>query len=152
MATTWTPEQRAEALQMLRDEIGTQETSRRTGIPPGTLSRWAKTAGIVSPNAAQTAGANEAVRLAWTKRRGDLVDQLGQVAAELLEKARSADPRDAQSLMTAVAIGVDKAQLLSGSATSRHEVLDAQRRRERVAQMQDELAVRRQAKDGTTGG
>jgi hypothetical protein len=41
--------------------------------------------------------------------------------------------RDAQAFMTAVAIGVDKAQLLSGGVTSRHEQLDAQRRRDRVA-------------------
>jgi hypothetical protein len=34
--------------------------------------------------------------------------------------------------MTAVAIGVDKAQLLSGGVTSRHEQLDAQRRRQWV--------------------
>jgi hypothetical protein len=54
--------------------------------------------------------------------------------------------------MTAVAIGVDKAQLLSGGVTSRHEQLDAQRRRQWVEEKADELEQRRRAKDGTTGG
>jgi hypothetical protein len=147
----WSEAKRSEALQLLRDQVGTQETARRTGVPAPTLSRWAAAEGIESPNAERTASANEATRLAWVQRRGQLVDRLGDVSAELLEKARNADAREAQAFMTAVAIGVDKAQLLSGSATSRHEVLDAQRRRERVDRLQDELAERRTAKDGTTG-
>jgi hypothetical protein len=105
----------------------------------------------VPDRAAQTEAAHEGVRLAWAQRRSTLVDRFGEIAELLLDRIK-ADDSDPRGNATALGILVDKAQLLSGSATSRHEVLDAQRRRERVEQLQDELAERRATKDGTTGG
>jgi hypothetical protein len=150
----WSDEQREAALALLRDGVGTQETARQTGIPAQTLSRWSKAEGIVSPNAEQTASANESVRLAWAQRRGALTDRLGSIIEGLLDRVEEdgTPAKDVRDYVWSAAVLTDKAQLLSGSATSRHEVLDAQRRRERVERMQDELAGRRAAKDGTTGG
>lgn len=148
----WSADKREEVLALLRGQIGTREVARRTGVPVQTVSRWAKAAGLEAVNAEQVAAATDATRIAWAQRKAQLVDDLGEVAAELLSKARDAAGREAQAYMTAVAIGVDKAQLLSGGVTSRHEQLDAQRRRERVVGLGDELEARRAAKDGTTGG
>ncbi|HKN57148.1 MAG TPA: hypothetical protein VJX66_31980 [Amycolatopsis sp.] len=152
MASSHTAEQRAAALALLRDGVGVRETERQTGIPRSTLSQWATEAGIVNPRATQTANAVAATRLAWTQRRGALVDKVGESAEALLERlVGEADAADVKHLSVAFGVLVDKAQLLSGAATSRHEVLDAQRRRNRVEEMADELAARRAAKDGTTG-
>jgi hypothetical protein len=148
----WSDEDRERALQMLRDGVGTNEVARRTGIAKSAISRWSTAAGIVTARAAQTEAAHEGVKLAWAKRRGELTDRFGEVAATMLDKATGGDSADAKNFMTAAAIAVDKAQLLSGGVTSRHEQLDAERRRERVEQLQDELAERRATKDGTTGG
>lgn len=147
------PDLHAQAVALLRSSTASyRDIAAQLDVPLSTLSRWAKAAGIDSPNAARTAAAVEATKVAWNQRRAALVDDLGEAVAELLQKARTANAREAQAFMTAVAIGVDKAQLLSGGVTSRHEQLDAQRRRERIAGLTDELEARRQAKDGTTGG
>ncbi len=47
--------------------------------------------------------------------------RLGEVAAELLERVEKAEPGEAKALATALAILVDKAELLSGRATERTE-------------------------------
>jgi transcriptional regulator with XRE-family HTH domain len=137
---------REQALAKLRDGLSYRTVAAELGVSVASLSRWAKAAGITPERAAQTAAAavaaGEAHRRKWAERKADLVDELGAVAAELLDKARAAGARDAQAFMTAVAIGVDKAQLLSGGVTSRHEQLDAQRRRTRVEEIADEIAQR----------
>lgn len=149
----WPDETRTAALQLLRDGVGTNETSRRTGVPAPTLSRWAKDAGIVIDRAAQTVAAAESTRLKWAQRREEIPDEVGTVLAEILEKCREATSgRDAHGYAMAYGTLIDKAQLLTGGPTSRHEHLDAQRRRDRVAELRDEVAERRALKDGTTGG
>jgi transcriptional regulator with XRE-family HTH domain len=145
-------ETREHVVVLLREQRSYRDIVEQTGVALGTISKIARDEGIESPGAAQTEAAANATRIAWAQRRTALVDALGEAAAELLEKTRTAGARDAQAFMTAVAIGVDKAQLLSGGVTSRHEQLDAQRRRDRILAMQDELAERRARKDGTTGG
>lgn len=146
-------ETREAAVAAIRSGRSYRDVEAELGVGVATLSRWAKDAGIESPNAAQTAAAAEATKIAWHQRRTALVDEFGDVASALLQKARDAErARDAQAFMTAVAIGVDKAQLLSGGVTSRHEQLDAQRRRERVEALSDELEQRRAKKDTATGG
>jgi hypothetical protein len=142
---------REAVLVKVRNGVPYRQISDEHGVATSTISNWAKTAGIESAGAEQVAAAVAATKVAWTQRRGELVDALGEAAAELLEKARRAPARDAQALMTAVAIGVDKAQLLSGGATSRHEQMDADARRERVATLRDELAERRADKETATG-
>lgn len=153
MPSKWTDEQRAEALQLVRDGVSVRDIEARTGIAKSVVARWARDAGIDSPRAEQTAAATEATKLAWAQRRATLVDRFGEVAEKLLDRIEDDEQaRDAKDLMTAAAIAVDKAQLLSGGATSRHEQLDAQRRRDRVEELADELEQRRRVKDGTTGG
>lgn len=144
---TWPAETREQALSLLRDGVGTRETERRTGVPKQTLSRWAKTAGINADLAARTEAAAASTKLAWAQRRALLVDELGNATVQLLEKTLAAeDGRDARGWATALAILVDKAQLLSGAATSRHEVFDRERRLARISEVADELAARRDAK------
>lgn len=139
----WSDEQREKALELCR-EHGPRHAARETGIPFGTISGWAKDAGVAS-DATRTQAATEVRQARWAERRAGLTDLLGQAAQELVEKARkSEDLRAAKDAMLAAAIAVDKAQLLSGGVTSRHEQLDAEKRRERVAGLVDELAARRE--------
>lgn len=152
MPSKFTDEQRKQALELVREGVGYREITRRTGVSRSTISTWAREAGIDTEKADQVAAAAEANRVGWHKRRGELIDRFGDLAELMLERTEACnESADAKNLITAAAIAVDKAQLLSGSATSRHEVMDAQRRRERVGHLRDELAERRQAKDGTTG-
>lgn len=150
---TWTAEQREVAVGLLRAGTPFADVHRRTGVPKPTLSRWAREADVQPAGAEQVEAAANATKIAWSQRRASLVDDLGEAAVALLEKTLDAsDGPDARGWATAVAILVDKAQLLSGGVTSRHEQLDAERRRERVEHLADELEERRRAKDGTTGG
>ena len=155
-STTYPAETRDQVLQLLRDGEGVREAARRTGVTKSVVSRWAQAAGIVVAGADQTAAATEAVKLGWAKRKGELTDQAGDMAAVALERFQAeTNARDAQAHATAFAILVDKAQLLSGGVTSRHEQMGLDRQRERVQAMKDEVAERRDAKaakDGTTGG
>lgn len=146
----WTDEQKQRALAIYA-EHGPREAARETGIPLSTVGTWAKAAGVTF-NAERTARATEVRQMRWAERRANLTDLFGQAAEELVEKARTAeDAGDAKQLMLAAAIGVDKAQLLSGGVTSRHEQLDAERRQARISEMFDELEQRRQAKNAGSG-
>lgn len=149
----WSDEDKTTALDMLRDGVGTREVSRRTGVSSSCLSRWAKAAGIVVDRAAQTTEATEATKLKWAQRRDLLVDRFGEVAQQLLDRAVAddTDPGDTRHLIWSAAVSVDKAQVLSGGVTSRHEILDAQRRRSRVEEIADELAARREVREAAGG-
>lgn len=149
----WTAEQREVAVGLLRAGGTIADVHRRTDIPKPTLSRWASEAGIDVPGAERVQEAATATRLAWAQRRGQLVDRIGSVVETLLDRIESADDdSDPRGNATAFGILVDKAQLLSGGVTSRSEQLSAERAREELAEMVDELEERRRAKDGTTGG
>lgn len=80
----------------------------------------------------------------WAERRAVMVEEIGATAHMALQQCVNATAkgygRDAKDFATTLAILVDKAQLLSGDATSRHDVTDPRRR---LAAMQDELAERR---------
>lgn len=149
---------REAAITRIRSGESYRSINADLGVALGTLSKWASEAGIESPRAEQTAAAAEATRVAWHQRRAGLVDRFGDVAELLLGRIETDDTADARNLMTAAGIAVDKAQLLSGGVTSRHEQLDAQRRRERVEALQTEVEQRLRlvsdddAADGTTGG
>jgi len=148
----WSPEQREIALGLLRAGNALADVHRRTEIPKQTLSRWAHEADIHPPGAEQAEAAANATRIVWAKRREQLIDRFGDVAAALLDRLEDSSAQDVRHLVWSAAVSVDKAQLLSGGVTSRHEQLDAQRRRGRVEEIADELSQRRAAKDGTTGG
>ena len=58
----------------------------------------------------QTRAASAAARLTWEQRRAELTVRLGEVAAGLLERAAAGEAQEAKALMTACAIGIDKAE------------------------------------------
>lgn len=125
MATaTYSAEERQAALELYL-EHGAAEASRRTGIAANTISQWARRAGVTMTRANRTAAATEAAKLAWAERRATMVDDMGQVATMALERARAevagGDLKGAKDAALTMAILVDKAQLLSGAATGRHE-------------------------------
>jgi transposase-like protein len=128
---TYTQEQRAEALALyVSDGLGA--ASRTLNIPQGTIASWAhRTPGIqtlAAEKREQTAAMLEERALHWQARRADLAEQFGAIADTMLAAAfdysEAGRPRDVKDSVMAAAIAVDKAQLLTGGATSRtdHEI------------------------------
>jgi len=122
MARTYTPEQRARALGLYREGLPASEVARRTSIPRGTITRWASEGGVESARAEKTARATEAAKLSWERRRVQLADEEGAVAAGLLDRMRDATPLETFNLARAHGILIDKAELLAGRATARLDV------------------------------
>jgi len=127
--STYTDEQREEALQMYI-EHGTAHTSDTLGIPKRTLLDWAKAAGVTAQaNAEQTADARavqaERVQAAWGDFREQEALGAGSAAARLRNGVIAASANNDAQLIRARAIAygimIDKAELLSGRATSRIE-------------------------------
>lgn len=121
----YTDDQKANALN-LWTEHGACEASRRTGIPRGTISSWAKRAQLAPPVAAgRTLDATERARQAWALRRAEMADELGELAAEAITMTREAiakrSARNARDGAATVETLVRNAQLLDGHATSRTE-------------------------------
>lgn len=141
----WTPEQKADAL--IRYEAGgkADEISAEMGIPAATIRSWARRSGVAARCNEERKVHVEAMQLAWAERRGVMVEEIGAVAHMALAQTVAAlelgKSRDAKDLATTMAILVDKAQLLSGGATSRSEHADP---RARLSELKDELAERRQ--------
>ena len=114
---------KAKALK-LYPEVGATEAARACGVHRNTVIAWAKQAGLVTTHGREkVAAAHEATKLRWEERRQALVHEIGEVASLLLEvvreKAESRDLRNVAAGTTAFGTLVDKAQLLSGGATSR---------------------------------
>jgi transposase-like protein len=141
---SYTAAEKAEALELYRTD-GPTIVEERLGIPKGTVSEWGKAAGIQTVRTEQTAAATETARVEWEHRRVALAHRMGAVAERALERSQEAidagKARDAQTYATTMAILADKAQLLTGAATSRSEHItsdiDAA-----VAELEKELAVR----------
>jgi transposase-like protein len=115
---------------------GLAAAHQATGVPKQTLQDWARKAGhnladISGRTADQTRAATAARTILWEDRRTDLTHKLGDVAELALDKARelveAGKPGEAQKAMVTAAIGIDKAQLLSGNATSRTETVHPDR-------------------------
>lgn len=147
-APKWTDEQKQHALDLYR-EHGVQHAAAETGIPRGTISSWAKRAGVQTVAPENLAAAVEARSLRLELRRGELAERLYAETGKLLDQlwqpttyvkivtvgtgegtsmvavgeAEVPQPtfRDQQAIMTSVGIALDKAQLLSGEATERSE-------------------------------
>lgn len=122
-------------------EMGISGAAKAHGIDKATGSRWARDAGIATVATERTRNATEGARLRWEERRASLVHDLGDLAAESLEQIRAnltTKPRISADLARVLSIAVDKAQLLSGGATSR-AIVDRQASLEAL----DELAERR---------
>ena len=154
MATRWSEDDKANALDQLRNGDTLPQVVEATGIPRRTLAHWAQAEGIdvSTPQArAKTARAREVLEAVTAEKRADLAAGLladaqrlrAELFAPVVEKRAMAvnqggdlgqiievaevpldrpTPTDQVKIMTAVAIAVDKIQLLTGEATERHEV------------------------------
>ena len=94
----------------------------------------------------KTRAATEAARLRWEERRLELAHRVGEQAEEALRRTakeiKSGKAADAKNMATTLAILIDKAQLLTGSTTNRHEYASREDLERRAREL-DELARRR---------
>jgi transposase-like protein len=121
--TSYTPEQRADALRLLA-EVGKAEAARRTGIPSGTIASWGNRNGVRAPSVEACQKAVDTAALTVTERKALLADRLGVVASKAvakLEELIDTDRVGAKDLVVAITSAVDRMQLLTGEATSRVE-------------------------------
>lgn len=124
----YTDEDRANALAIWTDS-GAAAASTITGIPAGTIACWASRRGLQRFGPERTRAAVEALQhqadQTWAEKRAELVHKLAGFADAALEAAldslEDGNLRMAKEGMLAVAIAVDKTQLLTGGATGRHE-------------------------------
>lgn len=103
--------------------LGITKAAAKHGISKGTGSRWANDAGIETVRHERTAKAVEAARLSWQERKAEMVNDLGDLAADTLKVIRRSlrtKPRTASDLSRVLCAAIDKAQLLSGGQTARH--------------------------------
>lgn len=119
-------------------------------IAAGTIRVWASRAGAVTVTSQKTAAATAAATARYEQRRSLFADRIGHVTDGLITELEIAlaagaitvnDLNDARALATTIGILVDKAQLLSGGATSRADTIT----RDQAHQLVDELARRRNA-------
>ena len=131
--TAWTPEEKARAVEVYVESgnlaEGARAAMREDGKTPakGSVRNWAQAAGhdtaaISERSAEKTKRATEVAAEVWQERRAHLVDDAGLIAeVALLQTAFFLDagnPRNAKDAATTFGILVDKAQVLSGDATS----------------------------------
>ena len=128
----WSDHERAHALDLLRDGQNLPQVVTATGIPKSTLAGWARDEGLdlAAQSDAKTRQAVAAARAKWAERRETLADRIGEGTELALDQAitflREGRPRDAKDAATTLGILVDKAQLLTGAATSRSDHLGLQ--------------------------
>jgi hypothetical protein len=144
---TYTAEEREAALAVYAEE-GAGEASRQTGIPRGTISCWAFKAGIKPVDPAKNAALLAQRQAELAQWRQDIADKLYVAAERFVRETEEAEATttDKKNLITAAAIAIDKAQLLTGAATGRVEHAATDDGAEWVARKRDDLAERRQAK------
>lgn len=170
----WTHEQRDEALRLLA-EVGKAEAARRTGIPAGTIASWGARAGVTAPSAEAQRPALEAKAISVAERKTRLAERMlteaeamiGQLHARTVERkplvvsdgAREGShveiaevvydrppTADQKRIVEAVAILVDKIQLLTGDATARIDSTGAgteQPARPKLVSVVEQLADRK---------
>lgn len=128
-----TPEQRKPYLARLAAGEPAAAVAKAAGVNPTTLYRWAKKDGVDlrarhSASPEKTEAAQQGARLAWAARRDRMADRFGEIAEQALDLAATSlgagAARNAQSAVIAACAAVDKAQLLTGGATSRTSTVD----------------------------
>jgi transposase-like protein len=126
MATRWSEDDKANALDQLRNGDTLATVHHDTGIPKQTLSRWAKTEGLdlAGLSQAKTMTAVKAHAAGAEERRAKLIAKLGRIAdlASDLEVAILLDGDERPSLRDVVGArtrAIHDAELLAGRATSR---------------------------------
>jgi transposase-like protein len=152
-ARKWTEAEKQRALELYAAE-DVHAASQRTGVPVATIRSWAQRTTKAIGRAGQSVTGAEIVvsrsaRL-WTERRSEAVAEIGELvwlafgkARECLESGRMRDLKDC-----AISIGIlaDKAELLSGRATSRSETFQVHASVEdveaRIAELEAELGYR----------
>lgn len=134
---TYTPEQRAEALELYAAE-GPTAVQTKLGIAKATVAYWASSNGIRSVRNERTAAATEAARLDREATRERLRDEMLRRALDLLDRMdqphidfRGKDAKavtypkpsasGCQAYATAAAILLDKFRLEVGEVTGRTE-------------------------------
>lgn len=169
MAKPFPASLRERALALFADH-GARETARYLAadghtVAESTIRDWARNAGVRSRRAENVRAAVEVSRLTLQQRRQQLALGLMTDAERLREQlfapavARhwtkdgefceepipQPDFSDQRQIVTAVAIAVDKIQLLTGEATARTEAMggDPAERAQRIREIRDELAERR---------
>lgn len=106
-----------------------QAAKREDGTIPGktTIKRWTVDAGhdldeIVGRATDKTQQATRASQMRWQDRRSEMLDDIGFVADEALTQTAFfiavGNPKNAKDAATCMAILIDKAQVLSGDASS----------------------------------
>jgi transposase-like protein len=123
------PEDRQPFLDQLQ-EPGASATAiaKAAGVTTRTLYRWAKDAGIDvalrHETPVKTAAATAANTQAWAARKADMADRIGEAAEKALAvcaaSLEAGQARNAQAAAITLGTLIDKAQLLSGAATSRN--------------------------------
>lgn len=146
----WTTAQRDEALTLLA-AVGKAEAARRTGIPAGTIASWGSRLEVSSPDGTALDAAVAAKRATVAQRKAalaeGLLDDAERLRAQLFAPSIERKPlivsdgakegshveivdvelarpsaTDQKAVMVAVAVAVDKVQLLTGEATWRGDL------------------------------
>ena len=114
---------------------GSAQAAETLGVSKRTILTWAKDAGATSREGAKRTAEASRVQRAWGDFREGEALAAGEAAGTLRGKVLDADKsRDAKDWAIAYGIFIDKAELLSGRATSRVETwaeseVDAELRR-----------------------
>lgn len=120
-------------------DVGPRQAGRDTGLPVQTVQSIAKRHGMLLSDL------KDDVR-PWAEKRLDVADAFGQLAVQCMSRAKETldegteKSMHTQRLLTSAAIAVDKAQLLSGGATSQHLSLSGTL--EQAAELQEQLRTR----------
>lgn len=126
-----------EALRLLA-EVGPHEASRRTGIPIGTIASWGHRHAVKAPPVASVERMVAGAQVEWARRKVQLGERLGGLAEDIAARIQQRIDVDkvtgVRDLAATMAVVIDRAQLLTGGATSRSEVV------ERTPESEAELA------------
>jgi transposase-like protein len=121
---TYTDEQKTEALELYR-EHGPAEAARRTSIPTKTIASWASRSKTrmdsEAPQRLQIAAA--VASLVAAEKRAKIADAMWDKLAESLDRLGKDSTANAQEARV-ITVLAEKAQLLTGGATTRVEVGD----------------------------
>lgn len=133
-ARKWDSETKRQALSTYAEQGG-RAASAATGVPEATIRNWVTRERQRAGEAIERAPTSDVVVIPprqaepWPVARDSLVADLGTAAVEALEATRKAiergELRDARDGSVCLGVLIDKAQLLSGSATSRSESFTA---------------------------
>jgi hypothetical protein len=158
MVSSYSEKQKADALK-LYVEYGPAEAGRRTSIPRGTISQWARRQGLVTVRSVNARAGSEAAKVSLIQRKQALAEKLmgdverlreqlwqpakvhdftkdGEFVTGELEEPAFGDKRQ---IMTSLGIAVDKIQLLTGAPTSRSEIVEASRLDQEIERLLGEM-------------